>query len=258
MSRPRTFVVLTTARSGSSWLVDLLDSHPGIAAYAELFLVGTRDPAIYGSRDVPRFEATLELGRRSTSSSLVLRRNAHLARLAVAHRGLQAVGFKLLYSQADVHPGLYPWLALRRARFVHLVRRNVLDGVVSWEAATALGRYLFKDGEAIPRVRLRIEPNDLLERLMEREQAVERWRRRLARLRLRVVEVVYEDLLDRRDEELARILRFLGVERGSASFTTSLVRSTPVRTADAIENYEEVRAALVGTRFEWMLRDSKT
>ena len=39
VSRPTMFVVLTTQRSGSSWLVDLLDDHPAVTAYAEMFRV---------------------------------------------------------------------------------------------------------------------------------------------------------------------------------------------------------------------------
>ena len=38
MSRPVAFAVLTFPRSGSTWLMNMLDSHPEVAAYDELFL----------------------------------------------------------------------------------------------------------------------------------------------------------------------------------------------------------------------------
>ena len=40
MSRPVAFAVLTFPRSGSTWLMNMLDSHPEVAAYDELFLGG--------------------------------------------------------------------------------------------------------------------------------------------------------------------------------------------------------------------------
>ena len=58
-TKPTAFVVFTSPRTGSSWLIDLLDSHPRIAAYAELFLPGDRSTPDYGSQDLPRFEAAL-------------------------------------------------------------------------------------------------------------------------------------------------------------------------------------------------------
>jgi len=254
VSRPTTFVVLTTQRSGSSWLVDLLNDHPGVAAYAEMFRVTDTTVSDYGATEVPRFEAVLSRGNESTSKALVGRRYLYLRDLERAHPGAQAVGFKLMYDQTRDHPGLMSLLVLRRTRFIHLVRRDLLGGILSFDRAEQRGRWRYHEGDAIPGARVRADTSGLLRRLDERELEIERFRRRLRRLPSKVVEVAYEDLSERCDEVLQRVLRFLGVTPSTTELTSSLVRSAPVRSSEVLENPDDVRAALMGTRFEWLVR----
>ena len=50
------FVVLTSSRTGSTWLIDLLNMQNSVDAHGELFLVERRlTPAIAGRDDFPRF-----------------------------------------------------------------------------------------------------------------------------------------------------------------------------------------------------------
>ena len=112
MSRPATFVVVTTQRSGSSWVVDLLDSHPSVACYAELFRVTDRTIADYGASRVPRFTVTLDVDADPTARRLLPRRLSYLRRLVREHDDARAVGFKLMYDQVPDHPGLVPALTV--------------------------------------------------------------------------------------------------------------------------------------------------
>ena len=74
-------------------------------------------------------------------------------------------------------------------------------------------------------------------------------------LRLPYTEAFYEELTGvRQDEKLARLLAFLGVEPTVAELSSELVRMNPADHRKLIANYDEVRHALVGSRFEWMLR----
>ena len=100
-TKPTAFVVFTSPRTGSSWLIDLLDSHPRIAAYAELFLPGDRSTPDYGSQDLPRFEAALTPRWRITRVPARLR---YLRRVFAARDGVGAAGFKLMYGHPEVHP----------------------------------------------------------------------------------------------------------------------------------------------------------
>jgi len=252
--RPTPFVVFTTPRSGSSWLIDLLDSHPRIAAHAELFIVGDRTTPDYGSGDVPRFEATLDESRRYGRGTLLVRRVRYLNRLFDRRPGVQAVGFKLMYLQASAHTGIVPYLAARRARFVHLVRANALDQIVSYEAARARNVFRARRGDVVPEVTVRLDAPALPARLEKMESEVADARRTLARYRLPALEVVYEHLAETTGEELAGVVSFLDVEPTDWQAESSIVGANHVPRAELIENLSEVEAALAGTRYEWMLR----
>ena len=251
--RPTPFVVFTTPRSGSSWLIDLLDSHPCIAAHAELFLVGDRTTPDYGNRDVPRFEATLDESRRHGRAALLVRRVRYLNRLFARRRGVQAVGFKLMYLQASAHTGIVPYLAAQRARVVHLVRANALDQIVSYEAALVRNVFRARRGEVVPEVTVRLDPPALPARLEKMESEVADARRTLARYRLQALEVVYEHLAETTADELARVVSFLDVEPTDWQAESSLVGANRAPRTELIENLSEVEAALAGTRYEWML-----
>jgi LPS sulfotransferase NodH len=250
VSRPTPFVVLTTQRSGSSWLIDLLNEHPAVVAYPELFRVGETAVYEYGASDVPLFEVMVQPGIWSVSRRLVRWRYRYVRSVYRAHPHAQAVGFKLMYDHTRDHPGLMSILALARVRVVHLVRRGHLGALVSFDLAEQRRRWFYREGEEIAPSRVRVEPQELLRRLEEREGEIERFRRRLARRPVPVLEVTYEDLLEQRDEVLRSVLGFLGVAPADTALKSSLVRvSRPEQLASRIENYEEIRSALAGTRF---------
>ena len=51
------FVVLSTQRSGSTWVVDMLTSHPRVVAYSELFMHGGEGkPRWSGAQDLPYWQ----------------------------------------------------------------------------------------------------------------------------------------------------------------------------------------------------------
>ena len=76
VTRQATFVLLTTQRSGSGWLVDLLDDHPAVVAYDELFRVTDTTVARHGATRVPRFEVMVGPSVFSTSAGLVPKRRS--------------------------------------------------------------------------------------------------------------------------------------------------------------------------------------
>ncbi|MBM2823784.1 MAG: sulfotransferase [Thermoleophilia bacterium] len=244
------FVVFTSPRTGSSWLIDLLDSHPRIAAYAELFLPGDRTTPDYGSRDIPRFEATLAERRRIT---LMPHRLAYLRRLVRPRPDSDAVGFKLMYGHPHVHPGLLPYLSARRARAVHLVRENALDQIVSWETSVARGLFRAHGTDHVADIAVRIDTTALVTRIEEMERAVAAARATLRRYRIPRLEVTYKQLATEPAKELARIVASLDVEPSEWQVESSLVRMNRRPRGELIENMDEVQAALAGTRFAWML-----
>jgi LPS sulfotransferase NodH len=145
------------------------------------------------------------------------------------------------------------YLALRRVRVVHLVRTNVFDAMLSWEVNRARGFAGARNGESPPPVSVRLDPAEIRARLEEHSDSLAAARARVASYRLSCLDVYYEELVARHTETLEAVLRFLDV-----AVTTERLRSTfapidDVPREDVVENLDEVRSALAGTRFEWML-----
>jgi hypothetical protein len=105
----------------------------------------------------------------------------------------------------------------------------------------------------VAKVRVRLDVEDLVNRLDQHEHSIARARALLSRLRFRRHEIFYEELVGPRgDAELADLLDFLSVE--AHELDSSLVRVNDAPQAELIENYDEVRTTLNGSRFEWLLR----
>ncbi len=249
-ARPTAFVVFTSPRSGSSWLVDLLDSHARIAAYAELFLPGDRTDVDYGCRDLPRFEATRPERRRIT---LVPARFGYLRRVFARRDSIDAVGFKLMYGHPRVHPGLLAYLAARRTRAIHLVRKNTLAQIVSQEAAIARGQFRARNGEDVADVKVHLDVAALRTRIAARAEAVSEARATLRRYRLPVRELTYERLKASPRDELAGIAAFLRVEPLEWPMHSPLQQMNRRTLRDFVENTDEVERALATTGDAWML-----
>jgi LPS sulfotransferase NodH len=136
---------------------------------------------------------------------------------------------------------------------IHLIRANLLEAVISYEVARETGVFHRQRGEPAPAASVRLDAEDIRERLGYMEWAVARGRGWLERYRLPRTEIAYEELIGCRDETLDAVLRFLDVEPRLDSLDSDLVRVRGGSTLDLVENADDVRAALTGTRFEWML-----
>jgi LPS sulfotransferase NodH len=245
------FVVLSTQRSGSTWVVDMLTSNPRVVAYSELFMHGGEGkPRWSGAQDLPYWQ-TYARGKHRIAKPYWL---WHYLGEAYRERpGIDAIGFKLMYSQLTrISRPLMPALWLKRVRIIHLVRRNALDVVLSKEAGAARqGKLHARDGDQVEQVRLNLDTQSLVRRMTLHERAIAGARVRFKKVGLPYTEVVYEDLAS--DEgRFADLFEFLGVE--AAPVTSSLQKLNPTSHEELIENYGEVREALEGTEFAAQLR----
>ena len=177
----------------------------------------------------------------------------YLNTLFFRHDGVRTVGFKLMYRHAQSHRGLFPYFAARRVRVLHLVRANLLDAVISYEVAKATGSFHPRRGEPLRPGPVIVDAVRLRQRLEHQEQAISWGRMQNERYRLPRLEIAHEELVGRREETLGRVLDFLGVAQPDVPLDSSLVPVTLGRTLEFVENVDEIRAALAGTRFEWML-----
>jgi hypothetical protein len=233
----------------------MLNSHPAIVAHPELFHVERRTAPDYGAQDVPYFETYLTSAAHSPKRSRLVQQVGYLARLYRARLGVQAIGFKLTYVQANANAALLPLLSVQRVRVVHLIRANLLAALISWKIARETGIYHVRR-QPEHRGLVLVDPERLRSELEEQELAIEGARRRLERLRLPRLDISYEELVGRKEETFTRVLRYLGVEPQVELLDSTLQRTRVGSILEHLENPDEVRGALAGTRFEWMLEEA--
>ncbi len=252
---PVPFVLLSSQRSGSSWVIDSLASHRRIVAYDELFIAAglmealrARSSVAWGSTGQEPWHAY------ATRAEAAGRRPSVLAYLDGVYGGAapgEAIGFKLMHSQVREHPATLAYLRRRRVRTVHLRRRNLLDRLLSMEAMRQSG--VSKSNDDVPPTRLTVDPTDLVARLRRLARPVTAARTAVRLLGIPALEVDYEDLVAE-PERFADVVGFLLPGDTGGALSSSLRKLVRLDHRQLIENYDEVAAALSGTRFESMLR----
>lgn len=256
---PSPFILYSTQRSGSTWVVDMLNSHPHVRAYSELFLAGGRGrPQWGGAKDLIFWETYVQRMRTEGAGpdidSLLFR---YLDELYRGTDQVSAIGFKLMYGQAGAHPKIMDYATHRDVGIIHLIRRNYLDTLISKEIAAKHGLYHARTRDTVQHTSVRLDTGDLAERLTAQEREVEQAKKGLRAQEARVLEVTYEDL--RADvSRFATILGWLGVTADGLSLQSTLQRIIRKPHREVIENYADVRRAIEGTRFCQLLHDPGT
>ncbi len=233
----RRFVILCLGRTGSSHLVDLLDSHPRVRCFAEI-LNETHPKAApegwigdSGTEDAGRHVPALLASAESPA----------------AGPAPLAVGFKLPQNSFADHPEIRTWLeASPDVTVIRLRRRNLLALLVSRRLvrATLVSQSLYGTyGDA----QVEIAPKEAL-RALERIEAEEAELDRLAAGHP-VLEIDYGELGE--EAALKRLQRGLGVEPQPLRSRYERLRTRPL--AETISNWDELASGLRETRFAPLL-----
>lgn len=237
------FIVLSTQRSGSSYLCSLLDNHPAMRCAEEIFLPRNANEITY------RHWRTASLGRMLkhwlTQQESI---NAYLEDLCSKQPALDAFGFKLMYGQAKQYPAVVDWCREHDVRVVHLVRRNALKMVVSRQVALKRGVYL--STRPVDAMTVSLDTRRLISDLRKLDTLVQRNRELFSTLPY--LETSYEAMLADRDEELRRIMNFIGCDV-HLEVSSDLVKTSPDSLETVVDNYGEVCETLAGSRFETYL-----
>lgn len=245
------FILLASQRTGSTLLKTLLDSHPDILVFGELFV--SFDRIDWANRKEPRDPAPLLDEFQSRPYEAVCN---HI--YAPYARDGRAAGFKLLYHQARGGAQAALWERLREDREIHvlhLTRRNKLKQLVSREMARETNAWIrFKDDQPPPTVTLRLEPKQCEAEFHHLERC--RLREKVAFKEHPYFELCYEDLVRNRGEVLDRVLAFLEVPPHSLKSHLCRQSSRPLR--EVLENYGELAAHFSGTPWAHCFEEAGT
>jgi len=242
------FCVLTTARSGSTWLATLLDSHPDVKSYEEPFI--WREQRSNWREKVPTYYEYKKT--RVCFSIFTVFRYVDLITDFRLFPSARVVGFKVMYAHLRHFPGILLKLVISRFKLVHLVRQNFLDIYISREVASQLAilhSNLLDPSSTAEDRRVRIDTDMMLADLKRFKRNSEIFRHFLKLLPIEVLEVSYEELVDTHSQVLEKLGLFLGIAVDSQSLHSGLKRLGSGSYREKIENYGEVHRALIGTDF---------
>jgi len=230
--RDATFAILCLGLVGSELLVSLLDSHPDVCCYGELF--------------APRYEAPEEGFAHSEQDDPRL----YVSELASGCDAV-AIGFKLPLSSIQAHPSAVTLLDDAALRVIRLTRENLLAQHVSGILAFKTGVWKQRTGEeGYGGMTHRVNPArcaQALAKLEAREQEMDRLAEGHPTMRLTYEELVAGSRIDEAQ-------RFCGVKPQSLSSYHRKLRTRSLR--ETIENWGELSAELRGTRFERFLTEA--
>jgi LPS sulfotransferase NodH len=238
----RKFVIVGTARTGSTLLVNLLNAHSQALVFGELF----RSQESIGW-DVPPFVGY------QNSRLLALYRSDPLRFIAKGvfrrwPRACVAVGFKLFYYHARSASQSVVWDYLREntdISILHIKRKNILEQYLSLRLAHQTNVW----SSAFP---LSHQPEPIKLDVHACRQHFS-WVRRLEQdcethfKSHNFRTVYYETLAADQNREMESIQKFLGLKPEQLGASMARQRTRPV--SEAISNYDELRAAFAQT--EW-------
>lgn len=232
----KSFVVLSSGRSGSNLLSSLMKSHPKITQHGEIF------------------------GEYQLESRVVRRRIKQVGACAYLDRRLsrmtteRAAGVKILYNNLEARYGevrgapgtekLLDHIAARRdLRVIHLVREDKAALLISNRLANELQRWT-GGGYGDQTITIPVD--------WAREQIayLESWNARITAAIPpdRLLAMTYEALAADPPTEMSSVFSFIGVE--AAPVSTAMSKQNRRSKFEVVENIDELREAFGGTAHE--------
>lgn len=234
------FIIVSPPRTGSTMVRRMLDSHRSICCHGEL--LGVNRVLGISGKNSPALATALKDVKESVYSQWLVERDRGLERFldrVLKPEKCDVVGFKMLYNHfSDIN--LYcvnDYLERNRnIKIIFLSRANKLKWYVSYvkhknkHRTDAPAKKIYVD----PLVFLQTSTNfdmygiDLKQRLQKRSH------------RNRIMHVLYEDIVDEKNQKMTEIFEFLGVSQETIDFQTEKYASNNLE--ELIENYNELKS----------------
>jgi len=243
------FVVLTTNRRGSEWIISTLNNFPSVSAHGELFLPRPRilDEKWDADFAYTRFIETKFKG-------LTFRPFSVFSYLNTLYSMPGKVGFKLMYKQIGLYPEILAYFMRHRIRALHLVRRNHLDVMVSYAVKAKIGRAHLLVGQSAPdELQVELDTKNLVRQLAWLQKQQDMARKLLAWCGLPHVEVIYEDLVRDQVHYFQIIRDFLSLNADEQMPQSPLTKIRKGAHRDMISNYDQVKNAVANSKFASLL-----
>jgi LPS sulfotransferase NodH len=236
------FLILTSPRSGSTWLVSLLNQMEDTSTYGELFLPRKHSGKWDADFAYPRFVEARPAGRHNRPAEV-------FKYLDALYQQPGAVGFKLMYSHLRRYPELMIYFLVHRVRVIHLVRKNPLDLLISRAVKRKLEQaHRLANEPPVEGVQVELNTETLIKKLQIKQRKMNRARNLLRFSGLRQLEVGYEEL-QKDPSAFSGLCRFLSIEADGKMPESKFQKVRRESQMQVLKNYGEVRQVLEGTRY---------
>lgn len=242
------FCIVSTQRSGSTWLTSLLDSHPKIRCFDELFLY--RLPQNRLDPFMQRFIDYRQINHGFRPWITFKYMNSYFDDYP---GDFEVIGFKLMYNQLRNNPEVAISLLQHKYSLIHLVRENHLDVLLSRQIKN-------KSGISHSQVNLKtqavcLDPSTLIKNISMLDRQRKLYGLFLNSLPLPIYELTYETLADSKNEIVQKIADFLRIPGAQMQYSSPLKKIVKGHYRDKIGNYEEIEKVLNKTRFSYCLEE---
>lgn len=233
------FCVLTMPRSGSTWLISLLKSHPEISPYGELFLMRP-----VAEKNKWLVEQNPDRFIHYKTNSKKIRPLALFSYMKYVHNfsNNYICGFKIMANQLKRFPELIFVLLFYRYRILFLVRENTLESCISEYISRAAGLSHSTTSSKVSRVR--INPDKLIKDMLMRQRRIFVLRTILSILPIKVHEIRYHELREKPQDECKSVFRFLGLSNIDVAVNSDLRKQVSSPYREVLENYDDIARAL--------------
>jgi hypothetical protein len=267
------FVIVAPPRSGSTFVMRLLDTHPDIRCAEELFGVQVltipkleRFPYFLTLKTHPEnirivrmFKSTWNQLINKVNLQLQARRNANPIGYvrAIRHRNSQYryFGFKLITSH---HYGIKLLPELNPRRLITIRRRNIVKQAISLELADQSNEWqAFTKGKHYSSIYL--DPQRLMRwinGILEGNKTTEHI---IATMNCKHIEIIYEDFFEHIPAVLHKFSEFFNVDvQGFDPTAVGIYKITDRNLRNVITNFDEIYHCLDNDEYKKMLLDTNT
>ncbi|MDQ1350048.1 MAG: hypothetical protein QG657_349 [Acidobacteriota bacterium] len=232
-NRPKLLFILAEPRSGSSWLLETLNSHPDITLASEL----------YNHVLFPEIQSFHQIEKEKLGICIDYLENK-LAQLAREHK--KFIGCKILINQLRfISPGFPHYFIenYRHANFIFLLRENAVAAQISLVIAHTHHIWHCTKNEDIKKKKVHIHSPELYKNLERFRELKDTTWKLLEDYDVKRIRLSYEELFADKDKGIEKICTFLGIPIGRIVYSTEK-KGNPFRPEEIIENYEEVKEYL--------------
>ena len=268
MNSKKTFIILTTQRSGSTYLRIWLNSHADIRCHEEIFLSDYVAPESFcGYLTKRHFGSRMirSLTKSRTTDGFLFRRylRGFLNKIYSTippgtpmseidrdskpwaidqYCSAKWVGMKLMANQLASIPALRDELISRNVHVISLVRKSNLEIYVS--RVIAENRGIYHSTEDLPEIQIDLDPDLAVREMQQIFHSFENAKRQFEHCP--GITIYYENLFDERRQmaEMGRIMEFLGLSMDRLGPTPKLKKLVNQPIDQVVNNYSQIAKRL--------------